>query len=462
LNLHLREDSFNVSDYGCVSQAYTKAHLEVIYNMTLTKAPVRGMKDILPDEMAVRDYVIGLIKDTYKTFGFVSIDTPCMEHIGNLTSRQGGENESLIFKIMKRGEKLSLDGITSPDDLVDNGLRYDLTVPLCRFYANNLDKLPNPFKAMQIGSVWRADRPQKGRFRQFTQCDIDVLGDASMLVEIELITATTTLLGKLGFRDFTVRLNHRQLLRAMAEHSGFPSESGEKVFIILDKMDKIGLDGVRSELLAAGLSEASVETYLAFFKPQEGKGLLDVCADKLSSVATAQDQEDAAGTVAAIEEIRTIMTCVDAVKDDATQGGFHLEFDPALVRGMGYYTGPIFEIALKEFDSSVGGGGRYDRLVGNFTNVSAPACGFSIGFERIISVLMDQGYQPPSGGRKIALLAEKGLEGERLCAMLREAGEERRAGATVLIAVKSKNSKFQREQLEKDGYTEVRSFSNKS
>ena len=421
--------------------------------MALTKAPVRGMKDILPDEMAVRDYAVSLIKDTYKSFGFTPIDTPCMEHIGNLTSKQGGENESLIFKIMKRGEKLSLEGASSPDDLVDNGLRYDLTVPLCRFYANNLDKLPSPFKALQIGSVWRADRPQKGRFRQFTQCDIDVFGDESMLAEIELITATSTLLGKLGFKDFTVRLNHRQLLKSMAAFAGFPQESYEKVFIILDKMDKISREGVSHELLAEGFPSGGVETFLSFFT-ETG------CADPLPAISEklAADKE----ALAAIEDIRTIMTCIESVKDEAAQGGFRLLFDPTLVRGMGYYTGPIFEIALKEFNSSVAGGGRYDKLVGSFTNLQAPACGFSIGFERIISVLMDQGFTPPSAENKIAFLAEKGLAHEALCVMLSEAALARSAGATVLVAVKNKNSKFQREQLEKEGYTEFRNFHNKA
>ncbi|MEL7622371.1 MAG: histidine--tRNA ligase [Clostridiales bacterium] len=423
--------------------------------MTLTKTPVKGMKDILPEEMAIRDYAIGLIKETYKTFGFTPIETPCMEHIGNLTSKQGGENESLIFKIMKRGEKLSLEQAASPDDLVDNGLRYDLTVSLCRFYANNLDKLPNPFKALQIGSVWRADRPQKGRFRQFTQCDIDILGESSMLAEIELITATTTLLGKLGFQDFTLRLNHRQLLKAMAAYSGFPEDSSEKVFIILDKMDKIGLEGVSGELLAAGFPQAAVDTYLEFFQPREGKSLLEVCSEKLAAKGDA-------GAMAAIGDLNMIMSCVDATKDKEGQGNFHLVFDPTLVRGMGYYTGPIFEIAMKEFGSSVGGGGRYDQLVGNFTNLQVPACGLSIGFERIISILLDQGFSVPSTGKKIAFLAEKGLAGDELCAMLLEAGRERRGGSTVLVTAKNKNSKFQREQLEKEGYSEFRNFHKKS
>ena len=229
----------------------------------MKKKPVTGMKDILPAEMQIRDYVIALIKDTYKSFGFTPIETPCVEHIENLQSKQGGDNEKLIFKILKRGEKLNLETASSEADLVDGGLRYDLTLPLSRFYSNNANNLPSPFKALQIGPVWRADRPQRGRFRQFYQCDIDILGDPSCLAEIELITATTTLLGKL-FDNFRVRINDRAILKAMAAYSGFPEDSYDKVFIILDKMDKIGMDGVRSELIEEGYGQESVDRYYHF------------------------------------------------------------------------------------------------------------------------------------------------------------------------------------------------------
>ena len=213
--------------------------------MALKKKPVTGMKDILPAEMAIRDYVIRLIKETYGTFGFSSIETPCVEHIENLSSKQGGENEKLIFKILKRGEKLKLDTAETEADLVDGGLRYDLTLPLSRYYSNHANELPSPFKALQMGNVWRADRPQRGRYRQFMQCDIDILGEPTNLAEIELILATTTLLGKLDFKNFTIRINDRRILKAMAAYSGFAPESYDTVFITLDKMDKIGLEGVR-------------------------------------------------------------------------------------------------------------------------------------------------------------------------------------------------------------------------
>ena len=250
--------------------------------MALVKKPVTGMKDILPREMQIRDYVISVIKDTYRNFGFTSIETPCVEHIENLSSKQGGDNEKLIFKILKRGEKLNLETAETEADLVDGGLRYDLTVPLVRFYSNNVNDLPSPFKALQIGSVWRADRPQRGRYRQFHQCDIDIFGEPSNLAEIELILATTTTLGKLGFENFEIRINERRILKAMAAYSGFAEESYDLVFIILDKMDKIGLEGVEKELLESGFAKESVDKYLELFKGMENQeNGLSYLAEKL-------------------------------------------------------------------------------------------------------------------------------------------------------------------------------------
>ena len=234
--------------------------------MALKKKPVTGMKDMLPREMEIRDYVIHMIKETYKSFGFSSMETPCVEHIDNLLSKQGGENEKLIFKILKRGEKLKLEEAKTEADLVDGGLRYDLTLPLSRYYSNNANELPSPFKALQMGNVWRADRPQRGRFRQFMQCDIDILGEAGNIAEIELILATTTLLGKLDFKNFTIRINDRRMLKAMAAYSGFAEADYDNVFIILDKMDKIGLEGVASELAASGYEKESIDKYLELFE----------------------------------------------------------------------------------------------------------------------------------------------------------------------------------------------------
>ena len=234
--------------------------------MTLKKKPVTGMKDILPFEMEIRDYVIRLIKETYGTFGFSSIETPCVEHLANLNSKQGGENEKLIFKILKRGKKLKINEAKSEFDLTDEGLRYDLTVPLSRYYSNHANELPSPFKALQMGNVWRADRPQRGRFRQFMQCDLDILGEPGNLAEIELILATTTLLGKLDFKNFTIRINDRRILKAMADYSGFDEDTYDTVFIILDKMDKIGPDGVEEELKKEGFDHNSVSKYMNLFQ----------------------------------------------------------------------------------------------------------------------------------------------------------------------------------------------------
>lgn len=413
--------------------------------MALKKKPVTGMKDMLPREMEIRDYLIGLIKETYKTYGFCSIETPCVEHIENLCSKQGGDNEKLIFKIMKRGEKLNLETAQSEADLTDSGLRYDLTVPLSRFYSNNANDLPTPFKALQMGSVWRADRPQRGRFRQFVQCDIDILGEPTCLAEIELILATTTLLGKLNFKDFKVRINERRILKAMASYSGFTEDQYDQVFIILDKMDKIGWDGVKAELIESGYPEANVEKYVTMFDEMEkAEDALAYLSEKLSGVL----EEDV------IENLRTIRTSVEAT----AASKFQLVFDPTLVRGMSYYTGTIFEIEMAEFGSSVAGGGRYDKMIGKFTGKDTPACGFSIGFERIITILMEQNFQVPGTSGKKAFLIEKNMPAEKLCEVLKEAKAEREAGAQVLVALMNKNKKFQKEQLSKEGYTEFKEF----
>lgn len=413
--------------------------------MALKKKPVTGMKDILPAEMAVRDYVMNQIRETYRGFGFTSIETPCVEHIENLTSKQGGDNEKLIFKIMKRGEKLRLDTAETENDLTDSGLRYDLTVPLCRYYANNAASLPAPFKALQMGSVWRADKPQRGRFRQFVQCDIDILGDPSRLAEIELILATTTLLGKVGFKGYHVRINDRNILKGMAAYCGFPEESFDQVFIILDKMDKIGMEGVASELSEAGYEKDKIDQYLALF------GSVTPDAAGVRSLGeTLKDvmEPDKAENLAAI---------MDSVNSIATSQ-FDIIFDPTLVRGMSYYTGTIYEIQVDGFPGSVGGGGRYDKMIGKFTGMETPACGFSIGFERIITILMEEGFTIPGSTEKKAFLIEKGVSAEVMTAAIKEAMDERARGVSVLVSQMNKNKKFQKENLQKEGYTEFKEF----
>ena len=414
--------------------------------MALKKKPVTGMKDILPQEMQIRDYVLNQIKETYRGFGFSSIETPCVEHIENLLSKQGGDNEKLIFKVLKRGEKLNLEAAETENDLADSGLRYDLTLPLSRYYSNNAANLPSPFKALQIGSVWRADRPQKGRYRQFVQCDIDIFGDATSQAEIELVLATTTALKKIcPNNQFEVRINDRKILRAMAVYSGFPEEDIEKVFITVDKMDKIGVDGVRAELVENGYSEETADKYLELMGQVTG----DADGVRRMGEILSGVLEDGAA-----ENLAEIMDTVMSVSG----GGFGLKFDPTLVRGMGYYTGTIFEVAMEGFGGSVAGGGRYDKMVGRFTGMDTPACGFSIGFERIVGILMDAGVVVPDKNAREAWLYEKGLGMERLYEILKEAMAARAEGKTVLVTQMNKNKKFQKEQLGKEGYTEFREF----
>ena len=413
--------------------------------MTLSKKPVTGMKDILPEEMEIRDYVIGVIKETYGNFGFTSIETPCVENIANLNCKAGGENEKLIFKILKRGEKLRLEDAQNEDDLVDGGLRYDLTVPLVRYYSNHANELPAPFKALQMGNVWRADRPQRGRYRQFMQCDIDILGEAGNLAEIELILATTTTLGRLGFKNFNIRINDRQILKAMAAYSGFEEKDYDQVFIVLDKLDKIGTEGVETELNEAGYDSTVVAKYMELYKGVESAD------DAIGYIAEKLGQALPDGV---IESFREIIDSVEATRGDF----FELVFDPTLVRGMSYYTGPIFEIDMPEFGGSCGGGGRYDGMVGKFTGHDVPACGFSIGFERIILLLMESGFKVPKAGKRVAYLMEKGLPSDKLCEVMSQAQTQREQGNQVLVTRMNKNKKFQKEQLMAQGYEEFKEF----
>ena len=419
--------------------------------MALSKKPVNGMKDILPAEMEIRDYVTSVIKETYRSFGFTPIETPCMENIANLSNKQGGENEKLIFKVLKRGEKLNLETAKEEADVVDFGMRYDLTVPLSRFYANNANDLPSPFKALQIGSVWRADRPQRGRYRQFTQCDIDILGEPSNLAEIELITATTTTIGRLGFKNFEIRINERRILKAMAAYSGFAEEDYDNVFITLDKMDKIGVEGVAEELAKDGYAQESIDKYLDLFKLlEEKKDVAEGVAFLADTLGNFLDEE-------VVTNMTEIATAVNATKN----AEFTLVFDPTLVRGMSYYTGTIFEISMPELGAACGGGGRYDKMIGKFTGNDVPACGFSIGFERIILLLMESGFKIPESPKRVAYLVEKKYPAEKLVDVMKQAKEARENGQQVLVVRMNKNKKFQKEQLAKEGYEEFVEFFNR-
>ncbi|MBD5527396.1 MAG: histidine--tRNA ligase [Lachnospiraceae bacterium] len=413
--------------------------------MALNKKPVHGMRDILPEEMQIRDYVQSVIKDTYRKFGFTAIETPCMESISNLTSKQGGDNEKLIFKVLKRGEKLNVAQALTEEEVVDFGMRYDLTVPLVRYYSNNSASLPSPFKALQIGSVWRADRPQKGRYRQFMQCDIDIFGEPSDLAEIELILATTTTLGKLGFEGFEIRINDRQILKAMAAYSGFAEDAYDSVFITLDKMDKIGQSGVEAELLEKGFEKSCVDKYLALYRELE---------QQENGVAYLAQTLQGVLEPAVAQGLQEIIDSVSATK----AADFKMVFDATLVRGMSYYTGTIFEISMPQFGAACGGGGRYDKMVGKFTGQDVPACGFSIGFERIIMLLMENGFQVPQPPKKVAYLIEKGVGGQALCDVIAKAQAARQDGSQVLVARMNKNKKFQKEQLTAEGYEEFVEF----
>ncbi len=401
--------------------------------MKLIKTPTKGMNDYLPAEAALRDYVMSVIADEYYKNGFMRIETPAVEHIENLTGKDGGENEKLIFRILKRGEKLENAG---ENDLCDSGLRYDLTLPLVRYYANNSASLPLPFGAFQAGNVWRADRPQKGRFRQFTQCDIDVIGDSTPNAEISLLCAGSGALRRLGFSNFTIRVNDRRLLRDAALGCGFPEDELDRVFIILDKTDKIGREGVAAELVGSGFDSETVEKYMSLY----GRSY-----DSPSEFA-AKIGGDAPAAAAGIELIARAVSGV--------LGEDRLEFDPTLVRGMSYYTGTIFEISMDGYGYSVGGGGRYDGLISKFTGQKVPACGFSLGFERIVGALADSGFRVPGAVRSVAVLSEKDITEEQAEEMYRFASSLREGGARVLVAPKMKNAGFQKKTLEQAGFCE--------
>ena len=347
--------------------------------MKVNALPVRGTKDFLPNETELRDFVLQKISDTYKQFGFQKIATPVMEDIERLNKSDGGENLAMIFKILKRGQKLELNRENiSEDDLVDSGLRYDLTMPLSRYFANNRQVLNMPFKSIQIDRVFRAERPQKGRLREFYQCDIDIIGDASNKAEMELIAATTAALENVGFDDFTLRINDRRILIDMIKAAGFADDDVMSVCIIFDKLDKIGLDGVKAELLDKEYAPDVVQKFM------------ELIADVDDEEAALDKAAEVCADVAVVEQLRQVINFAREIAYER----FNVVYDKSLVRGMGYYTGIVFEIVSPKFGSSIAGGGRYDNMIGKFLGESVPAVGFSIGFERICSILTDEGFVP--------------------------------------------------------------------
>ena len=424
--------------------------------MPLVKKPVTGMRDIMPEEMRIRNHAMETIRKVYRSHGYDMIETPVLESLQNLTSKQGGDNEKLIFRILKRGEKLKIDEAKTQDDLSDSGLRYDLTVPLVRYYSAHKDELPVPFKAIQTGNVFRADRPQRGRFRQFRQYDIDILGEAGPIAEIDLIDATSEAVYALGFSDFTIRISDRRLLNAVSSYFGFPEEAFESVCITLDKLDKIGMDGVYEELgqvaqahgIAADAMPAKEEIEALFDLTGKGDATdaLHAFCTRLRERVTLDD--------AAEENLIAIITGVRATAAHAD--AFSLVFDPTLVRGMGYYTGTIFEVSAAGYEGSIGGGGRYDRMIGRFTGQDVPACGFSLGFERLMMLIMEREEKLPHEETRTAYLIERGMDMERVTAIMKDI--DRAAEGDVLVTYMSKNKKHQKDQLRVLGYTEFREF----
>lgn len=403
--------------------------------MKISPKPPRGMRDILPEETEIRDYVIARILETYRAYGFRHIETPALENIGLLAGAEGGENEKLIFKVLKRGEKLELGAEAGLDALVDLGLRFDLTVPLARYYANNRANLPRVFKSIQLGSVWRAERPQRGRFRQFTQCDIDTIGVANELCEIELLAATAEALANIGFQDFVIRINDRRILTDMVAACGFAEDSFDSVFITLDKLDKVGAEGVAKELTANGQPGPAVDQLMAVLAALPERGDFD-------TIRAALPAGDAPETYAAVANV---MAAIEA----QSAGRYRIQFDPTLVRGMGYYTGQIFEIAYKDYPFSIAGGGRYDRMIGRFTGEEVPACGFSIGFERVVTILLDEAQGAVDGPKRLALIVDPA---DPMAEAMAAAGRLREQGYAASLLPRQRRLGKQIAALGDDGY----------
>ena len=413
--------------------------------MPVSTKPVKGTRDFDPADVSLREHVRGIILECYRSYGFNQIETPVMENIDLLENADGGENLSMLFKVLKRGEKLKLDQpVTTENELVDYGLRFDLTLPLARFYANNHAQLPRPFKTIQMGYVWRAERSQKGRYRQFMQCDIDYLGVSSPNVEIELIQVTADALTQLDFKGLTVRVNDRRILESLANHCGVAEDQVGSVLVTLDKLDKIGIDGIVVELTKKQFSQNCIDKLTAFLQAYSaGDVQLDTIANHISGI----DQ-----TV--LSELTHIINTSNAVANER----YRVEFDMTLVRGMGYYTGPIFEVASDEFSSSLAGGGRYNNMIGKFLkSTTVPACGFSIGFERILTILQERGVQADTSARHAAILYDPGNT-DNLLPLLKAADTLRKKAGVVSLEIKQKNLKQQLASLKKVGITEFCQF----
>lgn len=418
-------------------------------NSSFSTAPARGMRDMLPKETSLRDWAIASLVKTYEQYGFTRIETPAVENIAQLKRSEGGENLSLIFEILKRGDKLEKvldengnDRNKLITELSDLGLRFDLTVPLVRFFAHNQAQLPYPFKSIQIGSVWRAESPQAGRYRQFTQCDIDAFGIKSEIAEMELIQATAHALLNLGFEQFTVRLNDRRILSALTASCGFAEEEFNNVFIQIDKLDKVGVEGVKQELLKHGHKADATEKMCA---------LLSKLTDKSNQI-NALDQIPDNCEKSVIDALKNVIQAITRIAG----GRYSIVFDPTLVRGMGYYTGQIFEIVIAGAAHSVAGGGRYDKMVGKFLGRDVPACGFSIGFERIISILMEKEQNNKENLSKIAILFDQ--DRDQLTDVFLKANALRAHNTCISVLPKKKDVRKQIDSLIEEGYSGYASY----
>lgn len=404
------------------------------------------MRDILPAEKAARERVLGRIRSVYRAHGFDEIETPVVEDAARLFSGLGGDNEKLAYAVMKRG--LTMDDLAaaaSPLDLADLGLRFDLTVPLARFYATHRAQLPSVFRAIQIAPVWRAERPQKGRYRQFVQCDIDIIGEPGVVAEVELITATTAALEALGIPGCSIRINDRRILTSMLAALGFAAETHPAVLITLDKLDKIGTAGVTAELAERGMPAAAIAALQAV--PAFAAFGTEAATHDAPAAAEALTVDTIAAVLPAGVDAQALADLAAIAAAVAASSAAPLVFDPFLVRGMGYYTGPIFEVAHPELGYSLGGGGRYDGMIGRFLGADVPATGFSLGFERLIDLV-----EPDAGddADASALLYEADAE---LGAVMALKAQLVAGGARVRLLARPKNMKAALERLAAEGFT---------
>jgi len=408
--------------------------------MNINVNPSKGMRDFTPDEKEIRDYIEGIIINTYKKDGFQLIETPVVENIERLLGSDGGDNLRLIYRILKRGKKLKKALNREPveiDELSDLGLRYDLTVPLSRFYCNSRAELPMVFKAMQVGNVFRAERAQKGRYRSFKQCDIDIIGDETKMAEIQLISTTAKALTKLNVKDFVVRINDRRILKDVVLHCGFKVENFENVCITMDKLDKIGLEGIEKELSKKEYSDVKIKNILDAIHNINDKGL-----EALSKYGVNE-------TV--IKEIETVINTINDIREE----NFEIIFDFTLVRGMGYYTGSIFEISYKDLGYSIAGGGRYDEMIGNFIGEKIPAIGFSIGFERLANQLIKEKFKVP-GDERLVMLYD---EGDNFASVIKAADKFREKNYIVGLYERRNKMGKQLNRLFEQGYGKFTIFS---